>query len=280
MFEYPAGVAVVSFDTLASNIQSGTELDETNTSNFIVLAGNASVGTAKVSRSGNDVELARAGGLLTSAKPTLVGDLMWDNSHQQYNIHDPGGNNLSDEITSEDTVSDVRRLQYYDWNVNLEELTITYITDTSTDGGSTYERTFYQKYQNGTDTTTFSEMKIYNTTSGTKYTEADLSNPATSSVKTYAGADETSVNTTLMLKITYEEDDGEVLTTEWVVNLVLVGGEGGHYYTISSTQGTIVLQATLNEGSVTINILSLGTGKDIYINNSPITSTGTVTITP
>ena len=280
VFEYPAGVAVVSFDTLASNIQSGTELDETNTSNFIVLAGNASVGTAKVSRSGNDVELARAGGLLTSAKPTLVGDLMWDNSHQQYNIHDPGGNNLSDEITSEDTVSDIRRLQYYDWNVNLEELTITYITDTSTDGGSTYERTFYQKYQNGTDTTTFSEMKIYNTTSGTKYTEADLSNPATSSVKTYAGADETSVNTTLMLKITYEEDDGEVLTTEWVVNLVLVGGEGGHYYTISSTQGTIVLQATLNEGSVTINILSLGTGKDIYINNSPITSTGTVTITP
>ena len=283
VFEYPAGVAVVSLTSLADNLANPTNLDETNTSNFLILASNASVGTVKVSRSGNDVELARTGGLLTSAKPTLVGDLMWDSTHQQYNIHKPsdeGSANLTSEITSEDTVTEVRRLQYYDYNVNLEELTVTIITDTSTDGGNTWERTFYQKYQNGNETTTLSEMSIYNTSSGAKYLEEDLSDPSTSTVKTYAGADESSVNTTLMLHITYQLDNGEVLTTEWKLNLVEVGGGTGHYYTITDSTGSIVLSATLNEGSVTITVLSVGSGRVIKINDvTPVAGTP-ITITP
>ena len=284
-FEYPMGAAIVPVSNLSANLTNPENLDETNTSNFVITAGNASIGTVKVVRADSESTMTRTGGLLTSAKPTLVGDQMWDSTYLVYNIHAPGdgsgsGANLTDEITSKDTVTEVRRLEYYDYNVNLEDLMITYIIDTSTDGGETWTRTFYQKYQNGTDTTDLSEMSIYNTNGGTKYSASDLEDPETSTVKTYAGADEDSVNTTLMLHITYQTDDGEVLTTAWVLTLEQISGNNGFYYTISSTQGSIVLTATLNEGSVTINVVSVGSGKIIKINNTTITGPTTVTITP
>ena len=284
-FEYPMGAAIVPVSNLSANLTNPENLDETNTSNFVITAGNASIGTVKVVRADSESTMTRTGGLLTSAKPTLVGDQMWDSTYLVYNIHAPGdgsgsGANLTDEITSKDTVTEVRRLEYYDYNVNLEDLMITYIIDTSTDGGDTWTRTFYQKYQNGTDTTDVNEMKIYNTNGGTKYSVSDLENPETSTVKTYAGADEDSVNTTLMLHITYQTDDGEVLTTAWVLTLEQLEGNNGFYYTISSTQGSIVLTATLNQGSVTINVVSVGSGKVIKINNTTITGPTTVTITP
>ena len=280
-FDYPEGIAVIAVSTVASNVSSGTDLDETNTSNIYIGANNASAGTVKVSRSGNDVELARTGGLITSAKPTLVGDLMWDNTYLQYNIHKPssdGGDNLTSEITARETATEVRKVTYYDWNVNLDELVVTEIIDTTTDG-STWTRTFYQEYDNGTSTTNFADMRIYNTVSGTKYTEAELSNPTTSEVKTYAGADESSVNNTLICKITFQEDNGEEVTYEWDLKLVFVDGGAGHYYTISNDGALYDFVATVNEGSVTLTVVSLG-NRTITINGVTVSQGSTITITP
>lgn len=278
VFEYPAGVAIVSVSTVADNIENQTQLDETNTANFLIVAGTS--GTITVTRAANDVEMARTNGLLTSAKPTLVGDLMWDDSHQQYNIHDPGGNNLSSAIVSEDTFTEVRRLQYYDWNVNMAELMITHITDTSTDSGETWERTYYQEYADGTSTTTFSDMKIYNTANGTKYlTESDLT-----SVTAYLVTNGTpQINNTLMLKITYQEDNGEDIVYDWVLTLDIdESATTGHYYTITTGAGQYVFAATLENGTVTLKVVSIvAGGKTIKINGTTITTAGqTVTIVP
>ena len=275
VFEYPAGVAIVSVSTVADNLENSTVLDETNTANFLIIAGTS--GTITVTRASNDVEVARTGGLLSGAsgagaKPTLIGDLMWDSQHLQYNIHDPGGSNLTNEITSKDTVTEVRRLQYYDWNVNLNELVITRITDTSTDGGSNWERTFYQEYADGTSTTTFSEMKIYHSTTGVKYaTESDAA-----SINTFVGNDASSVNNTLICKITYQEDAGENITWDWVLELDIDGNATGRYYIFQD----YVFEATLDNGQVTLTVVSVGS-KTIKINSTTITSAGqTVVLTP
>ena len=266
VFDYPAGIAIVEVSTVADNIASGTSLDETDTANFLIVAGTN--GTIKVTRASNDVEVARTNGLITSATPTLVGDLMWDSTHQQYNIHDPGGDNISDEITSDDTITEVRRLQYYDWNVNLNELIITQITDISLDEGETWERSFYQEYGDGTSTTDFDDMKIYNTATGIKY----ISISEMASVNTYLGSE---ANDDLIFKITYQEDDGENVTCNWVFDTSLAQGEG-RYYIFQD----YVLEATLDNGSVTLNVKTLGE-KTIKINNVTITQVGqTVTLTP
>ena len=273
IFEYPAGVAVVPVSVVASNLAGGTDLDDTDTANFLIIAGTN--GTITVTRAANDVTMARTGGLLTSAKPTMIGDLMWDSQHQQYNIHKPsdeGSTNLTSEIVSDDTVTDVRRLQYYDYNVNLDELMITHIIDTSTDGGSTYERTYYQEYANGESTTDFAEMRIYHSVSGAKYMdESDLD-----TVHTYVGSDATSVNNTLIFKITYQEDDGENITSDWLLELQIDGNATGRYYIFQD----YVFEATVDNGSVTLTVVNLGS-KTIKINSTTITQVGqTVTITP
>ena len=267
VFYYPAGVAIVEVSAIAGN----ANIDDTNTANFLIVAGTS--GTIKVTREENDVEMARTGGLLTSADPTLVGDLMWDSQHLQYNIHRPsdeeGTYNLTSEIKSEDTTTEVRRLQYYDWNVNLNELVITQIIDTSTDGGAHWTRTFYQEYGDGTSTTTFGEMKIYNTANGVKYTsESDASG-----INTYLGS---GANTTLICKITYQEDAGENITCNWKIETSIDSSGTGRYYLFQD----YVFEATLDNGSVVLTVKTLGS-RTIYINSTQITAAGqTITLTP
>ena len=274
VFDYPAGVAIVEVTTVATNIANNSELDDTDTANFLIKSGTN--GTIKVTRAANDVEMARTGGLgggTPNAKPTLVGDLMWNSQYLQYNIHRPsseeGTYNLTGEIESKDTTTEVRRLQYYDYNVNLDELVITHIIDTSTDGGETWTRTFYQKFGNGEETTTFSEMKIYNTSGGTKYTsESD-----TASIATYLGD---AANDTLIVKISYQEDAGEDITYVWLLEMMVNENGTGRYYIFQD----YVFEATIESGSITLTVVSLG-NKTIKINSTTITTVGQeVVLTP
>ncbi len=274
MFTYPNGVAVNATTIVATNVSSKTALDETDTSNFVIYAGYQ--GKVSVSRDGNDVEFDRTGGI-TSAKPTLVGDNMWDDTYQQYNIHNPSGDNLTSEIVSVNTTTDIRRLQYWDYNVNLDELMVTIITDISTDGGTTYERSFYQEYANGESTEELEEMKIYNTSNGIKYDPEDLEDPSTSTVKTYKIVDgNPSINTNVILTIEYVEEDGVNAELDWLLELVVDNSiEGGRYY----KYGDYVFTAEIESGSLKIVVLSVGS-RTIKINSVTITGAGTYTVTP
>ena len=260
VFEYPLGVAIVATNEASA---SNTTFDPTNTSNAVIYA--SYVGVVTITRNDNDVTLDRTGGI-TNAKPTLVGELMWDDTHEQYNIHDPGGNNLSDEVLSEETVSDIRRVEFYDFNVNLDELTITLITDTSTNGGSSYVRTFEQQYQNGTSTTDVNSMNVYNDNGGVKYSVEDLQNQNT--VKTYNSA--TGVNTTVLIEFRYEVTNTN--SNELTIKLEMEIDEDittGQYYKFKD----YILYIIPNEGSVTIVVIQLG-NKPIYIGDTLVTSVG------
>ena len=277
VFEYPIGIAVVPVSTVTTNITNGTNIDETNTANFLIIAGNTSIGAVTVKRVEDDVTLTRTGGLEDKAKPTLVGDTMKD-QYNVYNIHDPGGNNLTNEITSQNTTTDVRRLEYYDYNVIYDELMITHIIDTSTDG-TNYTRTFYQQYSDGSSTTTLADMKIYNTEGGGRISSANLEDPATSIIKTYPGENASSVNTTVLLTIKYQEDDGENVVYDWVLSMVVdQNNNTGRFYIFDG----YTFQATLENGQVVLEVLAKGS-KTVYINGTAITTVGqkvTLTATP
>ena len=259
-FDYPEGVAIVAVSTVAENLANGKAIDETNTSNVVIYAGYN--GIVNISRNANEVTLERTGAI-TSAKPTLVGDLMWDDTHQQYNIHNPDGDNLTKEIVSEKTVTDVRRIKYFDYNVNLDELTVTTITDTSENGGA-YTRTFLQEYANGKSSTDASEIKVYNTNGGTKYSEEELTDQ--DNIKTY----DESVNTNVLITITCAQEDGVTFTYDWVIEYSVDDTiSAGRYYKFDDYK----FEVTIEGGTVTIKVIELG-DKTIYIGNTLVTSKG------
>ena len=87
-------------------------------------------------------------------------------------------------------IHDITRMKYYDYNVNMENLTVTTITDTKTtayDGTESTVRAIKQEIYNSSSQTGTPEtyvydssidqrdsMKVYNTDTGTRYTSADL----------------------------------------------------------------------------------------------------------
>ena len=148
-FEYPLGAAIIKADTVNNN----GVVDPTDTANAIIKVG--SYGILQILRDDlqNEVNLVRTGGMITHADPTLIGDTMWDEEHQQYKLHDPGNGLTSEQVNAEivcDTITrDVRIMQILDYNVNMETITITRITDISTNNGTSYERTLYQEVLGG-----------------------------------------------------------------------------------------------------------------------------------
>ena len=262
VFDYPEGIAVIAVSTVQDNIDNSRAMDERNTANFLI-RGNTS-GSITVARNVNDVTLTRSGSLSSAAKPTLVGDLMWDDEHQQYNIHDPGGTNLSNEITSEDTNTEVRILKYLDYNVNLEELTVTSIIDTSTDGGLTFTRTYLQQYQNGTYSTDVNTIKVYHTVSGTRYTPEQIAD------QEVLATNNGTVSTTLIVSFEYFVDSGVSETHEWSLEYIVDQTiHTGRYYMFQD----YVFEVTVTGGSITFKVLSVGS-RTIKINGTTITSVG------
>ncbi|MCR4911173.1 MAG: hypothetical protein K5925_01440 [Bacilli bacterium] len=283
-FDYPVGVAIVATSTVADNVENGTALDETNTANTVVKAGYK--GAFSITRSGNSVSISRESSFTANAKPTLVGELMWDNSHQMYNIHIPlsdgdtgfeSNKNLTSEITAKEThITDTRRVYYVDYNVNLDEYTKTQIIDTKVDNGAV-NRTYYQEYSDGTSSTNVDNIKVYNTNGGTRYTSSELAYSESagvdnSNVKTY---DTTlGINNTMILKFKYEEPSGAEVTAELVLSYEADGTYSPkvyqkfkeYEYTVSCTGSDIV---------ITIIDRSSGEGaKVIKINTESITKTG------
>ncbi|HHT67543.1 MAG TPA: hypothetical protein GX010_04950 [Erysipelotrichaceae bacterium] len=243
-FEYPLGVAIVKADSVSSST-----VDPTDTANVVIYAGYQGALTITRDSVLNTVTLTRATGMTNNAKPTLIGDLMWDDTYELYNIHDPGNNNLTSEIVCEEVIADTRRVQFYDYNVNLEEVMITIITDTSTDG-TNYTRTLYQEIVGGAsyDDTQADQMNIFNHLTGTKYSVEEARNQST--ILSYDSA--AGINNNLMIRLYYVTPEG--ITVTMVINLeeaVDLNQTTGQYYVFDH----YLLEITVDAGSITIIVL-------------------------
>lgn len=275
-YEYPLGVAIVK----ASTVNNSGVVDPTDTTNMVIEVG--SYGTLSIIRDDllNEVALVRSNGMITHAHPTLIGDLMWDDDHVQYRLSDPGNNldedDLNDEIVCEEITRDIRRVQFVDYNVNMETITITQITDISTDGGASYTRTLYQEVVGGgyLEDSQADSMQIF-TNTGTKYQISELRDQY--NFHTYASG---GVNNDLMVHLYIIQPNG--VTLDWVVNLEYVtdpeNSANGVYYTF----GDYLIEFTISGGSITISIIDAGLGV-VVVGGSTISAPGgsiTVAIEP
>ena len=282
-FEYPLGVAIVPTSEASPE---NNNFDPTNTANAIIKK--TYVGSLHITRTTTEVEFDSSSGL-TNAKPTLIGELMWDDEHEQYNIHTPDDGeghttNLSQYIEAQDSFTgEVRRVHLFDYNVNLDDLTVTVITDTKADGETEFTRSFYQKFSNGKETTNFSEMKIYHTTSGVKLTQEEAEDQTLittfNDLNGNGVLDDGELNTTLIHEIAYLVlDDVDVELVISITPEVDTEITSGRYYKFSAW----VMTASEGTGSIEVTVVVFGNGYKLFIGNTEIThvdQTETVTAT-
>ena len=264
VYEYPLGVAVTN---TAYATAGNANFSDTDTA--LAYIKTAYTGTLNITRVSTSEVTMQHSGTLTNAKPTLVGELMWDSSYHRYNIHIPNGANLSDSITPSGGVltEEYKRCVFYDWSVNNDELMTTVIEDKTTskvvDGtttqAATTTRTFLQTYANGTSTTVLDNMRIYNTSDGSKYSSENLSNPASSPVHTYD--DTLGINTTVIGKMYYILPDGItstntmilVLTPDSSLNPAQYYMYSYYLYEIVPSSGSVEVRV-VDSGSVAIRV--------------------------
>ena len=262
-FVCPVGVAFMPYN------DSG--IDDTDSASMTVPTGFAGK-TLTVSRSGNALSVQE------DSVTTLTGDLTY--LGDSLTIADNIKEKLKPKLTES---TEIRRLQYYDYNVNLEAVTRTVITDTYANGATTPTRTVEQ-YKLNSDNT-WSEIaeenwKIYQTKNGTSYDIATLKNPTSTRLDTptdSGGLGWVNPGSTVALAIHYEL--GESVADDVVIDLVMVvdpNNTNGYYFMYSGYS----LSVTATGGSYVVKVLGLGSGT-ISINGTTITSVGqTITINP
>ena len=276
---YPAGVALVdlpeTYTAGVATIDVATVVDCSNSACMSV-AGGAIKGEYKMERTGDDVALTRAQS--QNAPPVYEG-------FQITLLHDVGSTTPL-VVSSEAHTYDIKRMQYYDFNVNLDSLTITTITDTSLDGGA-YSRTIVQKVFGSSDpsstpnfTYTYdsslgkderSSMKIYNTNGGVKYSIDDIID---TSVLTIGNS---SLSTDLILKISISFNGVSYDNVIDLIAVVDLDNTDGTYYLFDN----YLISITPVEGQVTIKVISIDTGYTIYVGTTKITAQNqTITINP
>ena len=177
---YPDGVALVTLPTTFTKevavLDVSAVIDCTDSACIEIKAGYTN--SFSVDRNNGDVTLTRSN--QSNAPPVYAGEDITL-------IHDSGSSANISVVPISHSANDVKRLTYFDVNVNLGALTKTIITDTSVDGG-TATRTITQEIYSGTDasadpTTTYvydsttdqrDDMKVYNTSNGVRYSSDNL----------------------------------------------------------------------------------------------------------
>ncbi len=260
---YPVGVAFITY--------SDAGIDDTDSASMTVPTGFAGK-TLSVSRSADTLTVTE------NSTVTLTGDLTYLGDSISI------ASNIQEKLKPKESHStEVKRLQYYDYNVNLETVTRTIITDTYTDGAATPSRTIEQ-YALASDGKTWNAIdeenwKIYQTKNGISY---DLSAVASPSSLALNGATDsgglgwTDPGSTVLLEIKYELEEG--VTATGVLTLSMQVDEdntAGQYYVFKDY--AFVLTAT--GGDVVITVVTKGSGT-ITVNGTTITAVGqTITVT-
>ena len=261
-FSYPLGVAI-----LDNGEYTGT-VDPLNSACIII--GPNFMGVASVDRTGtSDLEVDRDD--TTNAK---IGYYIEDITV----LHDPGGNDISNDVFASSVVTrEYRRMNYFDYNVQLGEYVRTIITDVSVNGGAFTRESVEQYDQNGNPVET---IKIYDSYSGGKI--------ANDSSGKYA--------TTILLPTEGQGQEGTIYSTSKQVTLRIVlkstmtstqtidinvdidttkSGTNETYYLVDSYEITY----TVTGETMTVYVKDYKTGLTIYVNDVEVTAKNqTITI--
>lgn len=280
-YSYPTGVSLGSLD---SSFTSGTPtidinvvVDSSDSACMVIKA--SAYGIFEIDRNGNDVALSRA--QAANAPPVYAGENITK-------IHEKNSDVAIEPNCISSVSYEARRMQYYDYNINTDTLTVTTFTDYSTDGGNTFTtREIVQgKYAGNTISgdalSTYvynstqdqrSEMKIYSSSTGIKYSDADII--STSIVPITASK----ISNTKILEIKILQDGGDSYddVTSIVLAIDTSISETGTYYkydgftiVLTPESGTITVKVIDYNGSFTITVYN-------YATSTPTTSTTNAT---
>ena len=248
---YPIGVAFMPYD------DSG--IDDTDTVSMTVPTGFAGK-TLKVTRTGNTVSVTE------NDVTTLSGDLI--------SLGDSIiiASNIEEKLKPKSSVSkDIKRIQYYDYNVNMDETTRTIITDT-TIGNSTTR--VVEQYDASGNAVSESNWKIYRTNNGNKYDASDIKSTSSVSLASLGWVDP---GNTVLVSFRYRMDQNTSRTETLALNMAVDDSNtNGKYYEFSGYAFVI----TPTGGSITIKVTAKGSGS-VTINGTAVNAVNqTITVNP
>lgn len=279
-YSYPLGAAIIQTDTISGNEPTFNEI------NGICLVVQATYkGELTVNRDDDDVTVSRDSTYNTVAKPSYISDTITS-------VVDPGpdASSSSDDTDLIDVIAyigkiqkETYRIQYYDYNVNYEELTITIISDTRTkeneNAWSGFTRTVTQKKGNADFVTLTSESQITsgaisifkyfgvnNANNGTTWSYTDIMN--TNSTIYYNGTSAVSESaicstlTSIILKL-YNASDSSITIDETFTLEMQVDEDNvdGTYYIFKD----YIFIPVVTGGSVTYIVKSIDGSKVFYL---------------
>ena len=278
-YAYPVGVALQELGD-ASNYTSGVAVINVNTQvDYSDSACMRIIATAKgeftIDRDGNNVGLTRA--QTNKAPPNYSGD----NIERVYETSTSATVNVEHLDTH---TYDIRRMQYFDYNVNLEYLTVTTFVDAA-EQGQAYTRqyvsqTIYSgsttsssavatyKYYPGASTPIDqrSSMKIYSTSNGVKYDVDDIINVGTISIDSGKMSDD------LIVTFRVFQDNGTIY--EDVTSIATHIDSNNHSGTYYIYDNYIISYIPTSGSTIIIKIVSLTTGETVYYETTLITGAG------
>ena len=280
-YKHPEGVALSSIpEEIAKNtVYIPDDLDDADSACVAVPAKYKN--SLTIDRNEDDVALSRASG--SNAPPPVY-------AKDSIKVHDKNSDTALDISTVTSETKNVIRMTYYDLNVNLDTVMTPTITDESTDGGTNYTRTsivqkiYSTKNATGTPTSTYiydpnaspavdqrSSMKVYNTSNGVRYSDANLINRTTLAI------DMSKILSTPILTVRILQPNGSFTETIDLIAKINQAITTGTYYL--KDQYTITITPT--GGAVTITVKSLATGEVIYYGTTQVTGADQViTVNP
>lgn len=255
-YAYPVGVAFITY--------SSSGIDDTNSASMTIPTGFAGK-TLSVTRSGDTLTVKEGNTVTLTGDLTYLGDSII--------IADTIKEKLKPKETS---TKEVKRLQYYDFNVNLEQVTKTIIADTYLNGSTTPTRTVEQYTLNSDNTwaeVSESNWKIYRSSDGNSYNIADVKSPtslALNGTTASGGLGWVDPGSTVLLTIYYTMAEGVNASETLTLNLVIdENNTNGQYYLFNDYAFAI----TSTGGTINIKVLAKGTGT-IKINDTTVTKVG------
>ncbi len=253
--EYPLGVAILSSpSSITATMKEGNEEHDYLACVKISTSFSGSVTFAVNSKDSGQVDIT--GYVENNTVPTFQGD----------NIK----LNISDKLVPKSVVTkDIKRLEYFDYNVNTQETTRVLIDFVSTNGGD-YERTIKCFDANGDEITDQTKWKIFRTSTGVKFT--DLSDIEYENLTGTSGNGlyYSNTSTTVLLTVRYWET--ETVTGESAYELSVTSTKDSNGKTTIAFAG-YTFSLTASGGSIEVEVLAKGT-KKVIVGATEVSSVG------